>query len=147
MSTAELVLLVTGGRGYGRILPNALPVAKRHAFAERALLRKTLASIHRETPIKLLVCGDATGADQYALAWAYAEQVPVESYAARWRDLNNVYDPSAGPRRNAKMVAYVADFKLPKLCLAFPGGAGTAGCVKLARKAGIPIREVQEVLW
>lgn len=49
------------------------------------------------------------------------------------------YCPGAGPRRNAGAVALGAD-----LCLAAPHGAsyGTRGCMRLARAAGIPVREV-----
>lgn len=55
--------------------------------------------------------------------------------------LLNDYCPSAGPRRNAAMVA-----KEPRAewMLAFPHGAsyGTRNCIRLAKAAGIPVREV-----
>lgn len=49
------------------------------------------------------------------------------------------YCPGAGPRRNAEAVRRTAD-----LCLGFPLGRsyGTRNCMKLARTAGIPVREV-----
>jgi hypothetical protein len=51
------------------------------------------------------------------------------------------YCPSAGPRRNAGMLAKK---KRPELLIAAPHGKsyGTRGCMKLARQAGIEVKEV-----
>ena len=54
----------------------------------------------------------------------------------------DTYCPTAGPRRNAVMVA-----KAPRAdrVVAFPHGAsyGTRGCMRLAREAGIPVEVIR----
>jgi len=69
---------------------------------------------------------------------SYGVTVKLDPYRANWYP-NGVLDRSAGPKRNAKMVADGA-----KMCLAFfePGADnnGTSNTVKLARAAGIPVR-------
>lgn len=51
------------------------------------------------------------------------------------------YCPSAGPRRNAAMLAKK---DRPRLLIAAPHGRsyGTRGCMRLAEQAGIPVRQV-----
>lgn len=78
--------------------------------------------------------GGATGADNLALEWCRANKIPVGTYWANWKDEGR----SAGPIRNRKMLA---DFK-PDLVIAFPGGAGTAHMVSIARRAGIKVMEI-----
>lgn len=83
----------------------------------------------------VLVQGGAAGADSYARAWAKDRfGVEVETFAANWQKDKH----AAGPLRNQRMVDAGAD-----LCIAFPGGNGTADCVRRARKAGIPVIEVK----
>lgn len=82
----------------------------------------------------LLVVGDCpTGADRYAYDWAWERGVVADVYLADWA----AYGRGAGPRRNAAMVA-----TRPSVVLAFPLGEsrGTRGCMRLAEKAGIPVR-------
>ena len=50
--------------------------------------------------------------------------------------IGGTYCPLAGPRRNRVMAELGAD-----LCLAWPGGSGTAGMVRLARSAGIRVED------
>lgn len=79
-----------------------------------------------------LVHGAAEGLDTLAAQQAEVWGMQVEVHPADWAR----YGHSAGPRRNAEMVAAGAD-----ICLAFPIGRspGTRGCVELARRAGIPV--------
>ena len=103
------------------------------------------------------------GLDQIADAWAQATPgVEPEAHAADWdscawecptsshrfqkkRDdrvhpgLLPDYCPKAGPRRNALMVGLGAD-----LMLGWPLGRahGTRNCLQLARRAGIPVRDL-----
>lgn len=115
-------ILVCGGRDY----TDAAKVAE--------VLSTVLA--RAGWPMRLLH-GDATGADALAKAWAEANQVeavPFPVLLNEWR----CYGKGAGPIRNARMVA-----QRPDLVVAFPGGAGTADCVRQAREAGIPVLTVQ----
>lgn len=81
----------------------------------------------------VLVHGDCpTGADRIAAELAAGWGWDVEAHPADW----TAYGRSAGPKRNAEMVALGAD-----VCLAFPlpESRGTLNCMRLAREAGIPV--------
>jgi hypothetical protein len=102
----------------------------------------------------VLVHGDARGVDRIAAhLWHCEWGLPVEDHPADWcgpcrpeckpnhrrakaSGLPKVC-PAAGMYRNADMVALGAD-----LLLAFilDESRGATGCVRLARKAGIPVR-------
>jgi hypothetical protein len=131
-------LLVTGSRSWtdrAKILAE-LDVA-RHEFGDDTVL----------------VHGDARGVDRIAAhLWHCEWMLPAEDYPAdwtgpcapdcptghrKWGDWDRNYCPRAGYRRNAEMVALG-----PVLCLAFilDESLGATGCVRLARKAGIPVR-------
>jgi hypothetical protein len=49
----------------------------------------------------------------------------------------DMYGPSAGPRRNARMVEWK-----PDVVIAFPGNRGTADMVRQAKAAEIPVHKV-----
>lgn len=96
-----------------------------------------------------LVHGDARGADQLVAAEAERQGFnDVEAHPADWtgpcRDTcnhgprRNGCCPAAGNYRNQHMADLGAD-----LCIAFPGGPGTADMCKRARAAGIPVLEVR----
>lgn len=75
------------------------------------------------------------GADQLAYEWAQAEDFPCEVFPADWTKFGR----SAGPRRNAQMVA-----TKPDEALGFPRkdgtwGAGTLDCLGKAAGAGIAV--------
>ena len=82
----------------------------------------------------VVVQGGANGADRLAREWARIHKVPCITFHANW----SVAGAKAGPIRNSEMIAAGAD-----LVLAFPGGYGTADCVKKARAAGIEVRTVE----
>jgi hypothetical protein len=88
-------------------------------------------------------CGSAGSGGREGAALGYAVEIyPVTrrhirsrwqaSASARWEQ----YGKRAGPLRNEEMIQSGAD-----LVIAFAGGAGTADCVRRARRAGIPVRE------
>lgn len=81
----------------------------------------------------IVVHGDARGADRLAGMAAAALGLRVEAHPAEW----DRYGRAAGMIRNRAMLAAGAH-----LVVAFPGGKGTAGMVRLARKAGVPVEEV-----
>jgi hypothetical protein len=82
------------------------------------------------SPITLIIQGGARGADTLARLWADARRVDCLTVPADW----NKYGAAAGPMRNARMLTYK-----PDLVIAFPGGRGTAGMVKLANEAGVMV--------
>lgn len=83
----------------------------------------------------LVVVGGATGADFLAEVWAFSSGIPVSCHPADWR----THGYAAGPIRNGEMLAK----EQPHLVVAFPGGAGTASMMRLARKAGVEVLEVK----
>lgn len=89
-------------------------------------------------PFTLVHGACSTGADFYAHEWATAHPEVTEiKYPAAWE----THGKAAGPIRNAYMVKDGAD-----LVLAFPmpGGRGTQHTVRLAQRAGIPVRTYNE---
>lgn len=127
---AVKTILVCGGRDYA-------DAAKVDEVLGTVLVRAAMAHLGvTDRPMRILH-GDAAGADTLAKEWAEAngvEAVPFPVLLNEWR----CYGKGAGPIRNARMVA-----QRPDLVVAFPGGAGTADCVRQAREAGIPVLTVQ----
>ncbi len=126
-----MIVLVTGGRDY---VGDGL-------VAE-------LERVDHETPIGLLVVGDARGADTIAYRWGLSKQeedslgLPrVVRHVADW----NTWGLGAGPIRNQEMVDTVLSERGADevvLCLAAPGGRGTADCVRRALLADFEVRRV-----
>ncbi len=110
------VVLVTGGRGFSSI-----------DMFEWAM--------NRWRPSHL-VAGDASGADAMARDYATKMGIPLMVGVAHWKALGRV----AGPTRNKAMV----EMCHIDLCLAFPGGVGTANCRSLAEVSGINVIDVSE---
>ncbi|HBO0103420.1 SLOG family protein [Pseudomonas aeruginosa] len=82
----------------------------------------------------VLVHGAAPGADTLSARWARDCGLAALAVPAEWM----TFGRSAGPRRNAEMLEWVP----AKLLVAFPGGRGTAHMVALARRRGLPVRQV-----
>lgn len=74
-----------------------------------------------------------SGADAMAAEWARHYDVRTEEHPADW----DRYGKSAGPRRNAEMVALGARVCLAFICNSSPGATH---CAAEAEKAGIPVR-------
>lgn len=139
-------VIVTGGRDFRQdwVVFNALA----HVYAEDRPEGEWLWVVH----------GAAKGADEHASVWAYSwhragRNVYWEEHPAKWsapcretcapnhrrrRRNGTTYCPAAGNYRNQEMIDAGAD-----LVLAFPGGSGTADCVRRARAAGIEVREIR----
>jgi hypothetical protein len=113
-------VLVTGGRKYND---------KKH-------VETILDHYDQEKPISCLIQGGASGADKLASNWARKNCVATMTYFAEW----NIHGKAAGPIRNRAMLEAKPDF-----VVAFPGGTGTADCVKQALEMGIPVY-IQEKL-
>lgn len=89
----------------------------------------------RDNDITEIIQGGATGADTWAKAWAECSQVPCRTFAANWRRDGKM----AGPIRNERMLVEGK----PDVVIAFPGGRGTADCVRRARDFGIKVIEAK----
>jgi len=109
-------LLVTGGRDY-----NDAGTA--------------YAVIHALKP-DVVIHGAQKGADALCHFAARVLGVARLGFSANW----NAHGKSAGPRRNMQMLQEGK----PDLCVAFPGGRGTADMVKKCRAAGVPVLFVDE---
>lgn len=83
----------------------------------------------------VVIHGGAPGADSTAALLAEARGVHTAEVKALW----DFYGPSAGPLRNQAML----HMKVDKV-VAFPGGRGTANCIKQAEAMDIPIEQVGE---
>lgn len=90
----------------------------------------------------ILIHGDAKGADRLseyvARFYLFADDViGVERYPADW----NLHGKRAGPIRNHQMLTEGK----PDLVIAFiaVGSRGTKHMVEIAKKAGIPVKEIQ----
>lgn len=92
-------------------------------------------ALNAEEPT-LVIHGQAAGVDAMADEWARYSAVPVLRVPANW----NAHGKAAGPIRNGVMVEIAK--RLGAVVMAFPGGAGTADCVRQARAAGLEVREV-----
>jgi predicted Rossmann-fold nucleotide-binding protein len=112
-----LKVLVCGGRDYGNY--------------EKMLRR--LAELPKDT---IVIQGGAKGADALAEHAAASLGLHTAEVRARW-EKDGQRDKSAGPRRNSAMLALD-----PDRVIAFPGGRGTANCVRQAKERGIEVEEV-----
>lgn len=114
MAAKSRVVIVTGGRDYPH---------REHVW-------RVLDWINPECVVQ----GGCNGADEHARSWVENRKgKSLATFHAMWsRDGN-----AAGPIRNRQMCEFIkAD-----LLLAFPGGRGTANCVRIARELGIPVME------
>lgn len=82
----------------------------------------------------IIISGMARGADSLAVRYAEQYDCPLEKFPAQW----DVHGRAAGPIRNQQML----DEGKPDLVVACPGGRGTAHMVKIARKAGVEVQEI-----
>jgi len=83
-----------------------------------------------------IISGKARGADTMASDFAICNFCQLEEYPADWK----THGKSAGPIRNRQMLVEGK----PDLVVAFPGGRGTANMVSIAKKAGVPVLEIEE---
>lgn len=113
-----LRLLVCGGRD----------------FSHRNAVFGALERVRRKRGLATVIHGGASGADELAGEWAEAEGIEVVRFPADWEREGR----AAGPKRNARMIAEGR----PDAVVAFPGGRGTADCVRRAEAMDIPVWRV-----
>jgi hypothetical protein len=119
MST-EFRVLVCGGRDY----------------ADKAKVYQTLDALLSDNPSVLrIIHGAARGADSLASQWAKDRGITEIAYPADWKS----YGKQAGYIRNTQMLQEGQ----PHLVVAFPGGAGTAMMIRIARSAGVTVKEIK----
>ena len=109
-------LLITGGRNY----------------SDETTVKQIIAALMPS----MIIHGGASGAD--GLAEKVGRELEIERlvFEADWDKQGR----AAGPLRNAKMIREGN----PTLCVAFPGGWGTADCVSKCHQAGVPVLVVPE---
>lgn len=103
------------------------------AFADHELVWTTLKGF----PLSCIIHGAARGADTLAQMYAIVRGIAHEAYPANWQGQGK----AAGILRNMVMLKHGK----PDMVIAFPGGAGTAHMVKIARIAKVPVVEVVRV--
>lgn len=117
-------VLVTGGRNYR---PSVNPGSD-----------ERLRSVFRRITDKYgaanltLICGMAVGAD--SMAWQAANEMAwknIEEYRPDWEK----HGRAAGCIRNEDMLV----IGRPDMCIAFPGGNGTADMTSRCKRAGVPV--------
>ena len=113
-------VLVCGGRDY----------------ADRDLLFSTLDKFDRIYIFTTIITGGAKGADKLAHQWAAKQRIEARVYSADWER----HGKMAGMLRNREMLKA----ENPDLVLAFPGGRGTADMVKISKKAGVEVIEIED---
>lgn len=109
--------IVCGGRGY----------------ADRDRVFSVLDAVHAKCLIHLLIEGGANGADRLSRDWAIDRGIQVATFHANW----DYYKGYAGPMRNQAM----ADQR-PDGLIAFPGGKGTAGMIKICEEMDIKVMKI-----
>lgn len=113
----KLVVLITGGRKYAD--------------------KRTLFRILDELNPSRVIHGDAQGADRLAGLWCKSRKRLEIKCHANWVK----HGLAAGPIRNRKMLKKYYD-EISRV-VAFPGGRGTADCVRQARLLGIRVQIVR----
>ena len=91
-----------------------------------------LDALHKKKTITMVIEGGAKGADAHAAVWDDQNKISRVTCHANWKHLGSY----AGPARNKIMLTL-----LPEGVVAFPGGTGASGMVKLAQEAGITVWE------
>ena len=102
-------------------------------FTDTKTIEAAVKLLAEQHPAATLVHGGAPGADSWCGYYAGLAGLVIEGHSARW----NIYGRKAGPIRNQEMLDSGID-----LVVAFPGGRGTSDMVRRARKAHVPVWEV-----
>lgn len=129
-------IIVTGGRDFGTVrqprVRRVAEAAREHDFVTTTLARELRIRTAWAFDRLLVVVGDCpTGVDAITREACETWGLQVKVYEADWDEGRR-----AGPVRNGRMVADGA-----VCCLAFPGGRGTADCIRQAARAGITVSD------
>jgi hypothetical protein len=102
-------------------------------YQEWDFLYSCLDKVHKKHGIELIIEGGANGADAHAATWADKNLIPRMTFHANWANLGN----RAGPVRNKNMIKFGA----PDCVVAFRGGKGTKGMIRLANQSDLNVWE------
>lgn len=139
-------VLICGGRDFGDLRqvkerPEAMyeylfqmADLETHAITLHAMLQEPEDDHGNWLPDWFVISGGARGADANAIDWAIINWCPFREFKADWK----THGKKAGILRNIQMLREGR----PDLVIAYPGGAGTAHMVKIAKEAGIKVIEV-----
>lgn len=105
-------------------------------FKDYGHLCRVLDSFHAATPVRCVIHGGASGADELAGQWARSREIAITVFPANWI----LYGKGAGMIRNRSMLT---DGR-PDLVIAFRGGKGTANMIGLARAAGVRVHTSEQ---
>lgn len=133
--SACLRVLICGGRNVGR--PDSIRDARsqqtsaqiERASREHGLVFAKLDALNASMSFSHVICGSGRGAERLGCEWAELRGLPLTVFRARTGFLNQ----ETLDERNARMIKDGA----PQLCVAFGGGAATAGLLELAARAGV----------
>lgn len=97
---------------------------------------RILDEVMRQLGNIIIIHGDAHGADRLAGEWAKGNGVEVLVFPAKW----DVYGGMAGMVRNREMLISGR----PDFVIAFPGGKGTKNMIGVAKRANVPVFQVED---
>lgn len=119
-------VVVTGGRDYSD-----------YGYVERVMNLYRL----QGNRIQVLIYGVATGADTLCYEWAVSKGILTLPFPVTKDDWSRL-GRGAGPIRNRRMIVEGK----PDICIAFPGGRGTANMVSQCKEFGVPVILAEEIL-
>lgn len=120
-----MIVVVTGGRD----------------FNNKNLIFQVLDNFHQQTPIRLLIHGNARGVDKLCGLWSLNNEINTLIMPAKW----SKYQYSAGPLRNEEMVNSPYGIE-PNVLISFPGGKGTEHMTKYCTDKGIEVKLPKDIL-
>lgn len=89
--------------------------------------------------VTFVIEGGADGADTLAWRWARHNLGKGSEHSMHFEARWDKHGKAAGPIRNQQMI----DEGKPEAVVAFAGGRGTADMVRRAKRAGIPVYEIE----
>lgn len=109
-------------------------------FEDKTTVWGVLDAIHTQRGIELLIHGACHlgGADILAEDWAKAREVPYMGIPAKFKTGSK--GKAEGQLRNQRML----DSTKPDVLIAFPGGAGTAGCAEYATRTRLKVVYIEK---
>ena len=105
-------------------------------YSDWLFMEGVLESLHVQTPIDVIIEGEAVGADSMAREWARYMGITTWKFPADWTK----YGKAAGPIRNKEMLDKGPDLVLAFVDKPLAESRGTANMVKIAQEAGVEVR-------